>query len=391
MSREAVIVSAARTPVGRCRGALASIPVEDLGVIAAKEAVKRADIDPREIDDIVFGNIWNNDIACLGRYIGLKAGFPIQVPGVRIDRQCASSLNAIAYGAAMIEAGHEDIILAGGAESDSRRPYMIVKPTSAYQVNPPMIIPNGTGGPGDMGINMGLTAENIAKKYGFARTDLDAFAVSSHQKAAFAQENGFFDSQIISVDVDKGKGNIEIVSKDECVRPGSSVEALAKLKTSFLADGVVTAGNSSPMSDGAGAIVMMTRERAESINADRIFKVSGFAAAGVDPRIMGTGPIAAVKKLFKRKGLSWVDIDLIEMNEAFASQSLACIRDLDMPIEKVNVNGGALALGHPLGATGAVLVTKMIYELERRNQSTGLVCFCIGGGQGAAAFFERIK
>lgn len=391
MGREAVIVSAARTPVGRCRGMLASIPVEDLGVIAAKEAVRRADIDPGEIDDIVFGNIWNNDIACLGRYVGIKAGFPIEVPGVRIDRQCASSLNAIAYGAAMIEAGYENIILAGGAESDSRRPYMLMKPTTAYQVNPPAIIPNGAGGPGDMGINMGLTAENVARKYGFSRRELDSFAVSSHQKAAYAQQHGFFDSQIISVEVNRGKGNIKTVSKDECVRPDSTVETLAKLKTSFLADGVVTAGNSSPMSDGAAAVVMMTKDRAESMNADRIFKVSGFAVAGVDPRIMGTGPIAAVKKLFQRKGISWNDIDLIEMNEAFASQSLACIRDLDMPIEKVNVNGGALALGHPLGATGAVLVTKMIYELERRNQSTGLVCFCIGGGQGAAAFLERIR
>lgn len=391
MSREAVIVSAVRTPVGRCRGALASIPVEDLGVIAAKEAVKRSGIEPHEIDDIVFGNIWNNDIACLGRYVGIKAGFPIEVPGVRIDRQCASSLNAIAYGAAMIEAGYEDVILAGGAESDSRRPYMIMKPTSAYQVNPPSIIPNGIGGPGDMGINMGLTAENVAEKYGFTRTDLDTFAVSSHRKAAYAQEHGFFDSQIVTVEVNKGKGNVETVSKDECVRPDSTVETLAKLKTSFLDNGVVTAGNSSPMSDGAGAVVMMTKERAESMNAKRIFKISGFAAAGVDPRIMGTGPIAAVKKLFKRKGLSWKDIDLIEMNEAFASQSLACIKDLDMPTDKLNVNGGALALGHPLGATGAVLVTKMIYELERRNQSTGLVCFCIGGGQGAAAFFERIS
>lgn len=391
MGREAVIVSAARTPVGRCRGVLASVPVEDLGVAAAKEAVKRAGIDPSEIDDLVFGNIWNNDIACIGRYIGIRAGFPIEVPGVRIDRQCASSLNAIAYGAAMIEAGYEDIILAGGAESDSRRPYMIRKPTAAYQVNPPEIIPNGTGGPGDMGINMGLTAENVAKKYGFTRRDLDAFAVFSHQKAAYAQEHGFFDSQLISVEADRGKGKKEVISKDECIRPGSTVEILAKLPPSFLADGVVTAGNSSPMSDGAGAVVMMTKDRAESINADRIFKISGFAAAGVDPRIMGTGPIAAVKKLFKRKGLSWNDIDLIEMNEAFASQSLACIRDLDMPVEKMNVNGGALALGHPLGATGAVLVTKLIYELERREQSTGLVCFCIGGGQGAAAFFERIK
>lgn len=391
MSREAVIVSAARTPVGRCRGTLSSVPVEDLGVIAAKEAVKRANIDPCEIDDIVFGNIWNNDIACLGRYVGVKAGFPIEVPGVRIDRQCASSLNAIAYGAAMIEAGYEDVILAGGAESDSRRPYMIKKPVTAYQVMPPEIIPNGVGGPDDMGINMGLTAENVAKKYGLTRRELDAFAVQSHSKAAHAQEHGFFDEQIIPVEVDKGKGKTEIVSKDESVRPGTTIETLSKLKPSFVADGVVTAGNSSPMSDGGSAVVMMDRERAESINAERIFKVSGFAAAGVDPRIMGTGPIAAVRKLFKRKGLAWNDIDLIEMNEAFASQSLACIKDLDMPVDKTNVNGGALALGHPLGATGGVLVTKMIYELERRNQSTGLVCFCIGGGQGAAAFFERIK
>lgn len=391
MSREAVIISAARTPVGRCRGVLAPVPVEDLGAIAAKEAVKRAGIDPAEIDDIVYGNIWNNDVACLGRYVGLKAGFPIEVPGVRIDRQCSSSLNAIAYGAAMIEAGYEDVILAGGAESDSRRPYMILKATTPYQVAPPQIIANGAGGPGEYGISMGITAENVAKQYGLTRADLDAFAVLSHQKAAKAQEMGYFDSQIIPVEVNKGKGKIEIVTKDESVRPDSTVETLAKLKPSFIADGVVTAGNSSPMSDGAGAVVLTSRERAESIGAERMFKVSGFAAAGVDPKIMGTGPIAAVKKLFKRKGLTWNDIDLIEMNEAFAAQSLACIQGLDMPMDKLNVNGGALALGHPLGATGAVLVTKLIYEMERRDLTTGLVTFCIGGGQGAAAIFERIK
>ena len=391
MSREAVIVSAARTPVGKCRGKLASIPAHELGVLVAKEAVARAGIDPAELDDIVFGNLFNSEVANMGRYIGLAAGFPFEVPGVTMDRQCASSLNTIAYASAMIEAGYEEIIMAGGVESDSRRNYIMPKASVAYQIAPPQLMAGGSCGPGELGIGMGITAENLAKQYGLTRHELDEFSLLSHQKAAEAWTKGYFDEQIVPVTVNLGKGKVDIVAQDECFRADTNMESLGKLKPAFISDGVVTAGNSSPMSDGAGAVIVMTKERAKATGAKKMFRFSGFAVAGVDPRIMGIGPVAAIRKLFKQKGLTWNDIDLIEMNEAFAAQSVACIKDLDMPMEKLNVNGGAIALGHPLAGTGSILTTKLIYELERRDLTVGLISFCIGGGQGAAAIIERIK
>lgn len=391
MRNEAVLVSAARTPVGKCRGKLAPIPAHELGAIVAKEAVARAGIDPAELDDIVFGNLFNTEVNNMGRYVGLAAGFPFEVPGVTIDRQCSSSLNAIAYASAMIEAGYEEVLLAGGVESDSRRNYIMPKASVPYQIAPPQMMASGVCGPGELGIGMGITAENLAKQYGLTRKDLDEFSLLSHQKATDAWRKGYFDEQVVPITVNLGKGKVEVVTQDECFRSDTNLESLGKLKPAFISDGVVTAGNSSPMSDGAGAVVVMSKERAEAISAKKMFKFSGFAVAGVDPRIMGIGPVAAVRKLFKRKGLNWNDIDLIEMNEAFASQSIACIKDLDMPMDKLNVNGGAIALGHPLAGTGAILVTKMMYELERRDLTVGLITFCIGGGQGAAAILERIK
>lgn len=390
MNRDAVIISAARTPVGKCRGSMASIPAHELGAIAAKEAVNRANIDPAEIDDIVFGNLFNTEVANMARWVGLTAGFPQEVPGVTLDRQCASSLNTIAYAAAMIEAGYEEVLLAGGVESDSRRNYILPKAELAYQVTPPQILISGPCAPGELGIGMGFTAENVAEKYGLNRLELDEFSLWSHQKAANAWESGYFDEQVVPVQVRKKK-SMETVAKDEIVRADATLESLGALPPAFLEDGVVTAGNSSPMSDGAGAVVVMSRARAEAAGARRMFRFAGFAVAGVDPRIMGIGPIAAVGKLFRRKGLTWDDVDLIELNEAFAAQSVACVRELDIPMEKLNVNGGAIALGHPLAGTGAILTTKMIYELERRDLTTGVITFCIGGGQGAAAFIERIR
>lgn len=387
--REAVIVSAVRTPVGRCRGALASVPAWELGSLTVKEAVARSGVDPNEIDEIIFGNLLNTDCVNIARVIGLAAGLPISVPGITLNRQCASGINAIAYAAALIQAGYGDVMVAGGVESDSTRCYIMDKPTEGYQVRPPSwTVP--ISAPKPLDLPMGLTAENLAEKYSISRLECDEFAVKSHKKAAFAWDNGYFDDQIIPVVVKEKKGQQTVVSRDEPLRPDCSVESLAKLPSAFKKDGIVTAGNSSPMSDGSGAVVIMERKKAEALGLKIWAKFTSFASVGVDPLIMGIGPVYSTQKLLKNVKMSLDDIDLIEMNEAFSAQSIACIRELNMDTDKLNVNGGALALGHPLAGTGGILATKLVYELERQNLSTGLITFCAGGGQGFSALLERV-
>ncbi len=387
--REAVIVAAVRTAVGRCRGSLASVPADELAGLVVKEAVKRAGIDPACIDEVIFGNIRNNDIRGIGRMAALTAGLPLTVPGITLERQCASSLNAFAYASIFIQAGWADVIVAGGVESDSRFPYLMERTNGAYQVVPPNWCEQKTtplepyGNP-----SMGTTAENIAKKYGITRLECDMFALNSHEKAVKAWDAGYFNDQIVPVEVALGKGKTTLFTRDESVRPDSSIEALSALKPAFQKDGVVTAGNSSPMSDGAGAIVVMERQRAKDLGLKILGKFKAYAAMGVDPAIMGIGPVAATQKLFAQTGMTMKDIDLIELNEAFAPQSIACIRELGINEEKVNVNGGAIALGHPLAASGAILIAKMVYELQRCGKSTGLISFCVAGGQGVSVVIE---
>ncbi|HWQ73677.1 MAG TPA: thiolase family protein [Syntrophomonas sp.] len=386
--REAVIVSAVRTPVGRCRGALASVPSYELGALAVKEAVERAGINPEEIDEVIFGNLMNSEINNMARMVALTAGLPFTVPGIALDRQCATGLNAIAYAAMLIQAGHGNIMVAGGAESDSGRCYLMEKPTAPYQVVPPQWAEIKTG-PGALNVPMGITAENLAEQYGITRQECDEFSVLSHQKADKAWKAGYFNDQIVPVPVSLGKGKTTLVTMDETVRPDTSRESLAKLPPAFKKDGVVTAGNSSPMSDGSGAVVVMEKEAAKSGGHKILAKFKSYAAVGVDPAIMGIGPVYAVRKVLKQTGMTLGDIDLIEMNEAFASQSIACIRDLNMDMDKLNVNGGAIALGHPLAGTGGILAAKIINELHRRDLQTGLITFCCGGGQGVAVIIER--
>ncbi|MBS5521521.1 MAG: thiolase family protein [Clostridiales bacterium] len=388
MKREAVIISAARTPVGRCRGVLAGVDAASLGAIAVKEAVRRAKISPDRIDDVIFGNLANDNFANIARVILLKAELPISVPGFTIDRQCSSGLNAIALAAMMIESGHGEVFVAGGVESDSTRPYIMNKPTQAYQVNPPQWGVRYTA-PEEMNVSMGITAENLCDKYSITREECDAFAVMSHQRAAAAWKAGRFDSQVIPVPVTGRKGDVTYVTKDECVREDCSMETLARLRPAFLENGRLTAGSSSPMSDGSGAVVVMEKTRALREGKTIMGRFVDFAVVGCDPQIMGIGPVGAIKKLLCKNDLSLADIDLIELNEAFASQSIACIRELGLDMEKVNVNGGALALGHPLAGTGGILTAKLLYEMERRNSRLGIVSFCMAGGQGAAALFER--
>lgn len=389
MKREAVIVSAVRTPVGRCRGALAAVGAPELGALVIAEAVRRAGLQGEEVEEVIFGNLGNNDSANLARVVTLQAGLPFTVPAITIDRQCSSGLNAIAIGALMIEAGEADIVVAGGTESDSNRPHLMEKARVAYQVAPPQWLVRRTA-PGALSVSMGTTAENLGRKYHITREECDAFALESHRKAAAAQAAGRFDAQMIPVTVPGKRGKTTVVDRDECVRPESTMETLGSLPTAFEPDGVCTAGNSSPMSDGAGAVVLMDRETAEKKGLEPLAVFRGFAVTGCDPSIMGIGPVEAIRKVLRKTGLTLEEMDLIELNEAFATQSIACIRELGLDMDKVNVNGGALALGHPLAGTGAILTAKLLYELKRRRARYGLVAFCMAGGQGGAAVFERI-
>ena len=389
MKREAVIVSAVRTPVGRCRGALAAVGAPELGALVIAEAVRRAGLQGEEVEEVIFGNLGNNDSANLARVVTLQAGLPFTVPAITIDRQCSSGLNAIAIGALMIEAGEADIVVAGGTESDSNRPHLMEKARVAYQVAPPQWLVRRTA-PGALNVSMGTTAENLGRKYHITREECDAFALESHRMAAAAQAAGRFDEQMSPVTVPGKRGKTTVVDRDECVRPESTMETLGSLPTAFEPDGVCTAGNSSPMSDGAGAVVLMDRETAEKKGLEPLAVFRGFAVTGCDPSIMGIGPVEAIRKVLRKTGLTLEEMDLIELNEAFATQSIACIRELGLDMDKVNVNGGALALGHPLAGTGAILTAKLLYELKRRRARYGLVAFCMAGGQGGAAVFERI-
>ena len=389
MKREAVIVSAVRTPVGRCRGALAAVGAPELGALVIAEAVRRAGLQGEEVEEVIFGNLGNTASANLARVVTLQAGLPFTVPAITIDRQCSSGLNAIAIGALMIEAGEADIVVAGGTESDSNRPHLMEKARVAYQVAPPQWLVRRTA-PGALNVSMGTTAENLGRKYHITREECDAFALESHRKAAAAQAAGRFDEQMIPVTVPGKRGKTTVVDRDECVRPESTMETLGSLPTAFEPDGVCTAGNSSPMSDGAGAVVLMDRETAEKKGLEPLAVFRGFAVTGCDPSIMGIGPVEAIRKVLRKTGLTLEEMDLIELNEAFATQSIACIRELGLDMDKVNVNGGALALGHPLAGTGAILTAKLLYELKRRRARYGLVAFCMAGGQGGAAVFERI-
>ena len=388
--RNAVLVSAVRTPVGRCRGVLAPVEAYKLGTMVAKEAMKRADISGDMIDEVIFGNLMGHDVNNMARMVSLESGIPIEVPALAIDRQCGTSLNAIALGAMMIQLGEADVILAGGVESDSRRPYILEKSQKAYDTQPPKFCRDLKLSPDWIGnSSMGITAENLADKYNISRKECDEFSIASHNKAAFATEKGYFKEQILPIEVDLGKGKHILVQEDETIRKNLNFETMSGLKPVFKKDGIVTAGNSSPMSDGASAIIIMEESMAKERNLEILGRFKGFSAVGCDPNIMGIGPVPATRKLLKKLGLTLGDIDLIEMNEAFASQSLSCIKELDMDLEKLNVNGGAIALGHPLAGTGAILTTKMVYEMKRRDAKLGLITFCCGGGQGVAMIIER--
>jgi 3-oxoadipyl-CoA thiolase len=389
MSR-AVVLSAVRTPVGRYGGALAGERPDDLAALVIAEAVKRAGVDPGEIEDVYFGaaNQAGEDNRNVARMAGLLAGLPESVAGVTVNRLCASGLAAVVGASHAVAAGDGDLFVAGGVESMSRAPLVMGKPEHAFPRGNQTVYDTTLGwrfpNPRMEEMfpleSMGETGENVAERYGVSREDQDAFALQSQKRWAAANEAGRFDDELVAV------GD---VTRDEHPRPDTNLEKLAALKPAFRRDGTVTAGNSSGINDGAAALVIASRERAEELGVEPLGVFVGSAVAGVDPRVMGIGPVPAVRKLLERTEVDVGDLDLVELNEAFASQSLFVIRELGLDPEKVNVNGGAIALGHPLGMSGARLVVTLLHELRRRGGRYGLATLCVGVGQGQAALFER--
>ncbi|GAA6730942.1 thiolase family protein [Thermus brockianus] len=392
--REAVIVSAVRSPVGRGKrdGAFANLHPVDLSAQVMRGAVERIGLDPRELEDVLWGCAVPEAGQGLNiaRLALLRAGFPIEVSGATVNRFCSSGLQTIAMAAQAVMTGMADGVLAGGVEVMSQVPMSGFVTRLHPELTPDTWSPEAYS----TYIGMGYTAERVAERFGISREDQDKWAYRSHQLAAKAQLEGKF-TEIVPIRVPKvsfqgAKKVVEetVVEKDETVRPDTTLEALAKLRPAFKKGGTVTAGNASPYSDGAAAVVVMSREKAEALGLKPLARFVSFAVAGVEPDIMGIGPVKAVPKALQRAGLTLDQIDLIEFNEAFAAQVLAVMRNLGMPEEKTNVNGGAIALGHPLGATGAKLTAQLISELSRRGGGYGLVTMCIGGGMGAAGVFE---
>ncbi|MCI0553161.1 MAG: acetyl-CoA C-acyltransferase [Anaerolineae bacterium] len=394
MTKDAVIVSAVRTPVGKAkRGGLATVRPDELSATTIQALLKRTpNLDPALIEDVVIGCAFPEGEQGLNmaRMIALRAGLPDSVPAETINRYCASGVQSIAHVAYAIQSGQIEVGIAGGAES------MTMIPMTGFKFSPNPYFAQDLP---HYYTNMGLTAENVAVKYGISREDQDGFSLKSHQRAAQAVNSGLFDSELVPVDVEVVELNGHekpvkknfMVSRDEGPRADTNIGALSRLKPAFKEGGVVTAGNSSQMSDGAAAVMMMSAERAASLGLTPLVRFVSFAVGGVPPELMGIGPVVAIPKALKLAGLTLNDIDLMELNEAFAAQSLAVIRTLELDESKVNVNGGAIALGHPLGCTGSKLTTQLIYEMGRRKSKYGMVTMCIGGGMGAAAIFENLQ
>jgi 3-oxoadipyl-CoA thiolase len=397
---EVLVYSAVRTPVGRAGGVLADVRPDDLAAIAVKAAVERAGIDPVTIDDVLLGcaNGAGEDNRNVARMAVLLAGFPVSVPAQTINRLCGSGLQAVASAFHAARAGEGDVFVAGGVESMTRAPYVMLKRGTTWDRRPPDIADTTVGWrfvneqmPAEWTIGLGETAEKVARQYGITREEQDAFAYESQQRTARAMAAGVFRDEVVPVEVGRADGPAgrRAVDADEHPRPDVTLEKLAKMKPAFVKDGTVTAGSASGINDGAAALVVGRADGPAGRRAEPLARIVASAVAGVDPSVMGLGPVPATRKVLERAGLTIVDLDLIELNEAFAAQSIACIRDLDLDPAKVNVFGGAIALGHPLGATGAKLLTTLVHGLKRTGGRYGLVTMCIGVGQGMALIVER--
>jgi len=394
--QEVVIVSGARTPIGRFGGAFKDVSASELGSLVIRSALEQANIRPDQVDEVVLGNaLQTAEAGYAARLASIGAGIPDEVPTIAINRQCSSGLEAINMAALMVKTGEVDIVVAGGIENMSQSPYLI-----GYKARFDGLgmgdgaltdsLTKGLGCPVNL-YHMGVTAENVAERFGVSREDQDELAAISHQRAVAAIKDGRFDRQISSVTVPQRRGDPIVVSRDEGPREDSTVERLAQLNPVFKKDGTVTAGNASSINDGAAAVVIMSAEKAAELGVKPRMRWHTRAVSGVEPAIMGIGPVPAVRKALGKAGMSIDDIGLIELNEAFASQALYCMRELDMDLEKTNVNGSGISLGHPVGATGAIMTVKLMEEMELRGDELGLVTMCVGGGQGVATIFQRTE
>jgi acetyl-CoA C-acetyltransferase len=387
-----MVVAGARTAIGDYGGALKDVAPTKLGAIAIKEAVSRAGVDPAGIGHVVMGSVIHGEARdmYLSRVAAIDAGLPVGTPCLTVNRLCGSGLQAIVSAAQHIQLGDAEVVVGGGAESMSRAAYFLPAGRWGQRMGDEPVLDAMTGAlhdPFGHG-HMGITAENIAAKFGFTREQQDAFALESHRRAANALEKGYFKDQLAPVELKTRKG-VEQFATDEHVRKGAKIEDLQKLRPAFRKDGTVTAGNASGLNDAGAAIVMCSAEFAKRRNLKPMARLVAYSHAGVEPQLMGLGPIPAVKRLFEKSGLKPADMDVVESNEAFAAQAMAVTKDLELDPAKVNPNGGAVALGHPIGATGAILTVKALYELARTHKRYALVTMCIGGGQGIAAIFER--
>ena len=393
MTRKVVIASAARTPVGAYGGAFKTVSARELGAIAAKEAIKRAGIKPEDIDESILGCVLQaGNGQNIARQIALDAGIPKEKPAMTLNIVCGSGLRSVSLAAQMIMAGDDDIVLAGGTESMSQAPYLLPDERWGARMGDKKVVDEMIkDGLWDAfnDYHMGVTAENIAEKFGLTREEQDALAADSQQKAAKARAEGRFKDEIVPVEVKGRKGKVTVVDEDEYIKEGVTTESISKLRPAFIKDGTVTAANASGINDGAACLVVMSEEKAKELGVKPLATIVSYATEGVDPKIMGTGPIPTVRKALEKADLKLEDIDLIEANEAFAAQALSVIKELGLNTDIVNVNGGAIAIGHPVGASGARILTTLLYEMQKRDSKKGIATLCIGGGMGTAVVVER--
>ncbi|PWM66948.1 MAG: acetyl-CoA C-acyltransferase [Eubacteriales Family XIII. Incertae Sedis bacterium] len=391
--KEVVIVGAARTAIGSFGGTLKSVPASTLGAIAVKEAIKRAGITPEMVEEVIMGNVLQAGLGQnVARQISMEAGIPKEVPSMTLNKVCGSGLRAVELAAQIIKAGDADIIVAGGAENMSLSPYVVPAARWGARMGDTklvdVMIRDGLSD-AFSGVHMGITAENICEQWGLTREELDQFAAASQQKAEAAIAAGKFKDEIVPVEIPQKKGDPKIFDTDEFPRAGVTAEGIAGLKPAFKKDGMVTAANASGINDSGAAVIVMSKEKADELGIKPMATIKSYASAGVDPQIMGIGPVPATQKALAKAGLEIKDIDLIEANEAFAAQSVAVGKELGFDASKLNVNGGAIALGHPIGASGCRILITLLYEMARRDAKTGLATLCIGGGQGTALIVER--
>lgn len=391
--RDVVIVSAVRTPIGSFGGSLSKFTAVDLGVFAAKEAIKRAKINPEEINEVLIGNVLGSGLGQnIARQISVKSGIPVEVPSMTLNKLCGSGLRSITLAVQEIMLGDADVILCGGTESMSNAPYIIPSARFGQRMGHGKLVDTMIEDGLTDAFNkyhMGITAENIAEKWNISREEQDKFAVESQRKAIEAQELGKFNEEIVKIEIPNKKGEPSIFDKDEYIKSGVTLEKLSKLKTAFKKDGTVTAGNASGINDGAAILIVMSKEKADNLGLKSLATIRGYGSAGVDPSIMGYGPVPATRNALKKANWTVKDLDLIEANEAFAAQSISVVNDLELDLSKVNVNGGAIALGHPIGCSGARIVVTLLHEMQRRDAKKGLATLCIGGGMGTAILVER--